>query len=296
MRTTQRISILVIVIVCAAAAIYEGYQAAQVRKQVRALQQERAALAEQIQQLQKERDDSANRLATMSGEIARSSTNNLELMKLRGELARLRATEPPNVSKPQMSASEASAAAAFDQMVRKTKESTSEFALEGLLLQMKQRLNLTPDQEAAIRDLFKGEPVPRSDKHQAALEALLTPDQQAAYKQFKQDTQSDKERLRIHQAVLDVLVNLQSNVGLNQEQQDNALTALLEYGQHKVMYDGSQNQSPDASAIIAAERDLTRLILNAMKGVLTSEQMAVFQKYEEEMLEVKTFVLPSEPK
>jgi hypothetical protein len=85
-----------------------------------------------------------------------------------------------------------------------------------------------------------------------------------------------------------------SIVGLNQEQQDKALSALLEYGQQKEMYDGRENQSPSSSEVMNAEEDLARLTLNALKGVLTDDQMAIYQKYEEQMLNAKRFVFPSE--
>jgi hypothetical protein len=83
-------------------------------------------------------------------------------------------------------------------------------------------------------------------------------------------------------------------VGLSQEQQDKAFPALLEYGQRKVTYEGKENPSHDSASYMAAEEDLARLILIALNGVLTDQQMALYQKYEEQILKVKQFQFPSE--
>jgi len=294
MSTPQKMILAVTMTVLAAASVYEGLRSAQLRGQIQTLQRQQAPLIEQIQQLQRERDDTTNRLALMAAELAQNDNKSDELLKLRGEVARSRATAVPTNPKSKMSPSEAADLAAFEQVGRKMKDATSVFAFEGMVSQMKQRLHLTPDQEASIREILKRDSMPRLNKHKPELHALLAPDQQAAYEQFEQETQRDKERLIVHQAVLDMLINLQSNVGLNQEQQDKALSALLEYGERKVMYDGSPNQSHDSSTVMAAEEDLARLTLNALKGILTDEQMSVYQNYEEQMLKVKQFRFPSE--
>jgi hypothetical protein len=220
MNKPQKALVTAAIVVLAGATIYEAYQAAQFRNQVQTLQQQQKQLADEIQQLQGERDNTTNRLAAIAGEIAKNDS-------------KLPAAPTPKPSKPQLSASEAADIAAFEQVGRKMKEANSDFAVEGILLQMKQRLNLTSEQETGIREILKRDSVPRLNKHKAELEALMTSDQQAAYGQFEQETQHDKDRLSASQAALDVLINLQANVGLSQEQQDKAFPALLEYGQQK---------------------------------------------------------------
>ncbi len=64
--------------------LFEARRAAQWRKQNQTLQQQQTALAEQIQQLTRERDDASRQLAVLD-------RNTSELLKLRGEVARLRA-------------------------------------------------------------------------------------------------------------------------------------------------------------------------------------------------------------
>ena len=57
---------------------------------MRALQQQQAPLAEQIQRLQRERDAATNRLASLTEDNIRLGRNMRELLKLRSEVSRLR--------------------------------------------------------------------------------------------------------------------------------------------------------------------------------------------------------------
>jgi RNA polymerase sigma factor (sigma-70 family) len=72
--------------------VYAVHQGSQMRKQIQALEQQRAPLAEQIQQLEQERNEVTNQLAALKEENARlkSGQNTTELMKLRGEVGMLR--------------------------------------------------------------------------------------------------------------------------------------------------------------------------------------------------------------
>ena len=90
MTTLQKTLVTATVAVLAGAGIYEARQATQLRDQVQSLQQQQAPLAEQIQTLQSERTDWTNRLASLQEDAGRSKSNNLELLRLRGEVTRLR--------------------------------------------------------------------------------------------------------------------------------------------------------------------------------------------------------------
>lgn len=70
--------------------IYEARQTVQLRERNQTLQQQQAPMAEQIHQLQSERDEAANQLAALREENDRLNRNTAELLKLRGENARLR--------------------------------------------------------------------------------------------------------------------------------------------------------------------------------------------------------------
>jgi RNA polymerase sigma factor (sigma-70 family) len=92
MTTIQKTFITAALALVAGAGIYEARQAAQWRGQYRALQQQQAPLAEQIQQLQRERDEATNRLASLfaENEQMKSGQNTKELLKLRGQVGQLR--------------------------------------------------------------------------------------------------------------------------------------------------------------------------------------------------------------
>jgi RNA polymerase sigma factor (sigma-70 family) len=92
MTTLQKTLVTTTVVILAGTGIYEARQASQLHDQVRTLQQQQTPLSGQIQQLQRERDDATNRLAEMLAENSRlrSNPNQTEILKLRGEAARLR--------------------------------------------------------------------------------------------------------------------------------------------------------------------------------------------------------------
>lgn len=93
---------------------------------------------------------------------------------------------------------------------------------------------------------------------------------------------------------MDVLSNLQPNLGLNQEQQDKAFSALVEFGAQRYMDDGTKNPSHDFS--LTAAEDMYRFAVNGLKGVLTDEQMAVYKEYEEQVLKLRRSQVSSDMK
>jgi len=102
MTTLQKTLVTATLAVVAGAGIYEARQTSMLRSQVQTVQQQQAPLAEQIQQLQGERDDVTKRLAELQAENEqlKSNQNTAELLKLRGEVARLRneANDPTDAS------------------------------------------------------------------------------------------------------------------------------------------------------------------------------------------------------
>ncbi len=90
MTTLQKTVITATLAVLAGAGIYEARQASQLREQNHTLQQLQAPMIEQSQQLQRERDEATNRLAALNDEFVKNKKDNLELLKLRGEVTRLR--------------------------------------------------------------------------------------------------------------------------------------------------------------------------------------------------------------
>jgi RNA polymerase sigma factor (sigma-70 family) len=92
MTTLQKTLVTATVAVLAGAGIYEARQASQLREQVQTLQQQQAPLADQIRVLQKGFAEATNHMADLLAENSRLKSNpeRNELLKLRGEVTRLR--------------------------------------------------------------------------------------------------------------------------------------------------------------------------------------------------------------
>ena len=90
MTTLQKTLVTATVAVLAGAGIYEARQASQLREQVQTLQQQHGPLAEQLKKLESERVEMAGQLASLRDEADRNKSNNVELLRLRGEVTRLR--------------------------------------------------------------------------------------------------------------------------------------------------------------------------------------------------------------
>ena len=92
MTTLQKTFIAAALSAAIGTGIFEAHQSAQLREQNQTLQQQQAPLAEQFAQLQHERDDVTNQLARLLADNAqlKSNSNENELLKLRGEVTRLK--------------------------------------------------------------------------------------------------------------------------------------------------------------------------------------------------------------
>jgi RNA polymerase sigma factor (sigma-70 family) len=117
--------------------IYEVRRAAHFQEQAQALQQQQHSLAIENQQLRQERDDAANRLAAVQQASIRPSGNTSELLRLRGEVARLRENARELA---QLKA--AAAATGNDSAIEATLKSWATRAA-----QLKQRLEQMPDKK-----------------------------------------------------------------------------------------------------------------------------------------------------
>lgn len=89
MTTLQKTVITATIAVLAGAGIHQARQAEQLRDQVQTLQQQ-GTLAEQIELLQRERGEASRQLAALREENDRLNQNAAELLRLRGEVGRLR--------------------------------------------------------------------------------------------------------------------------------------------------------------------------------------------------------------
>ncbi|MCI0541414.1 MAG: sigma-70 family RNA polymerase sigma factor [Verrucomicrobiales bacterium] len=93
MTTLQKTLIAAALVATVGTGIYEARQASTMRTQVQTLQQQQVLLAEQIERLTRERDNAIGQLATLRDDSKRVNGNTAELLKLRGEVSRLRSQE-----------------------------------------------------------------------------------------------------------------------------------------------------------------------------------------------------------
>ena len=93
MTTTQKAIIAAVVAGAIAAGVYQARQVSSLRDQVQALkqvQEQQAALTNQVEELRRERDRAKNELAALTGENAALKKGPNEVLKLRGEVGKLR--------------------------------------------------------------------------------------------------------------------------------------------------------------------------------------------------------------
>ena len=106
MTTLQKTLIATALAAMLSTGIYETRQASTLRGQVNTLQQQQAALNEQIQELTRERDEAMRRLAAVPDDDLLNRAT-AELLKLRGEMTQLRASTQPNGNDPTQTAAQA---------------------------------------------------------------------------------------------------------------------------------------------------------------------------------------------
>lgn len=166
------------------------------------------------------------------------------------------------------------------------KQAAAEMSLEAKLLKIKNRMQLSPEQEASLREILKQEMDPKKRGNtKAELEAVLSPEQFATLEQMRQEKTEKRSRARAWQASVGGLNSLDATFGLTDEQQDKAFAALFQIEQTR-----PQDRSR-AEAVLFFEEVMQRKI-GAMKDVLTPEQFAIYQRYEEQMFEAMKLTLP----
>ena len=93
MTAFQKTIIVMVVVAAIVVAIFQAREVANLREQVRTFRQQQgqeSVLSNQVQQLQRERDDARQRLAAFSSPSEPQKKNPNEVLKLRGEVGRLR--------------------------------------------------------------------------------------------------------------------------------------------------------------------------------------------------------------
>ncbi len=90
MTAIQKTIVTATIAVLAGAGIYEARRISQLREQNEAIQQRQSPLNEEIRQLSSELADATNRLVALQADIERLNRSGNEVLRLRGEIARLR--------------------------------------------------------------------------------------------------------------------------------------------------------------------------------------------------------------
>ena len=190
---------------------------------------------------------------------------------------------------------------AMTEMVKTMAEQQVESTLSG----MKTRLNLSPQQEQAIREIMTRQTRMGTDiaqkmlsgdlseeelmrlsqdqpNQEVQIKALLTPEQLAAYDDYQKEEQTRMARLSANAELL----QLQSQLHLTEEQQDQVFAVLAD--QALAQYDGSQKAPADALNL----RGQYDKRAEALKGVLTPEQFNRYQKFQEQQLKLIEALIP----
>ncbi|HEY1718366.1 MAG TPA: sigma-70 family RNA polymerase sigma factor [Verrucomicrobiae bacterium] len=102
MTTLQKAIITTALVATVGAGVFEAHQNSQLREQNQTLQQQQASLTEPLAQLQRERNDANNQLSSLEAEIEKlkSYSSEDELLRLRGEVARLKTAEAQSENDP----------------------------------------------------------------------------------------------------------------------------------------------------------------------------------------------------
>lgn len=285
----------------------------------------------EIERLQSQSQELA-KLRLDNDRLRKIEVDRAELERLRGlpsEVARLRAQlssaqtiprGPSNLAEPASSAPQTAAvsesadpqssAAQLGGNMQQLMKGFLEQQTMGQLSRMKTRLNLTPDQEQAIREILARQ-IERSTefsqkilagkltKQEAAqsakemgnpddqIKALLTPEQQAAYQDYKTDDNAASGRLLANAEML----QMQNVLGLSQEQQDQVFNALYNHAQRRLAEQGSTLSPRPGDPTAWMQRDLAEK-LKALEGILTPAQLQSYRQMQEAQLKLMKNLVP----
>ena len=221
------------------------------------------------------------RLRGGAGEARRAKD---EAVQLRAELAKQDAANGTNET-----------SGAMGELMK----SAIEQQMQGRLTRMKEKLHLTPEQAKAIEDIFMEQARTSASMMQKvmsgkmakedmakvreaaanpgqSIEALLTPEQQTAYKELQHEETLGSARLVANSEVL----QMQSALGLSQEQQDKMFAAI---------YDQTVAQLTDPPiAGVANTADVMQAMierkLKALEPILNADQMEKYRQLQETQL------------
>jgi hypothetical protein len=243
----------------------------------------------------------------------------LEVARLRGRLASVLREESraeaarglANAAAPAKSGT--NPPAGLNAMMEGMMEGMVDQQFQGRLARMKSVLKLTPEQEQAIREIFKRQASQATRAAQkmlaggltaedsaelqretgdptAQIKALLTPEQAASYKDYQRSENMANARLAANGEVL----QMQTLFGLSTEQQDQAFAVLYDQ-----TFELLENPAAAAAGTAGAATDsgaaLDRMVdrkVQALEGVLTPEQSAAYRRLQEQQMAFMKKLMP----
>ena len=260
-----------------------------------------------------------DQLTSAKARIQKLESDNLQLATKVQDFMKQADAAPKPASKPQKNGLAAmfggddngdtnGAGSAMRQMMK----AAIEQQMEGKVTRMKSKLNLSPDQEKAVREILSrasnqgqemAEKMLKGDAKatdvakaplntESEIRALLSPEQRTGYEQLQQEEISNNARLIANSELL----QMQQTLGLDQAQQDKVFAALCE--QSKTQLAGAQNGTiTDTSGNpMKTIDDMFQHKLDALKGVLTDDQFASYKKFQEQQLKMIRSFLPKDGK
>ena len=189
-----------------------------------------------------------------------------------------------------------------------------EMQVSGKIARMKTKLNLSPDQEQAIRELLQKQMEPGATAMQAMfsgklskmskdeiaalrksapntedqIKALLAPDQLAAYQDYKQEDAVTQARVVANAELL----QLHNALGLTQEQQDKVYTALYQQTVDQLSGKIATPTPPTADFAALMQWQLDQKA-KALEGVLSPEQLQTYRQFQAQQAKAVASMMPS---
>jgi hypothetical protein len=252
-------------------------------------------------QLKAQVESAAGRIAELDEELARAKgrdkkleTENQRLVARIEELSRLGPTEPARIPSPTPAPAVGRAADTnrIDAVMRLMGQAGVEMRVEGQLLQLKRRVALRPDQETSAREilnrLFDPDRLKERGTAQTELQALLTPEQQEAFREMQQEERKQGRGSQALSTAQSELSSMRSNLGLSQEQMDKAWPVLYESVRTQFEDELLQKSKKKDPAVTAAAltrmEEVMKTRLEGLNAVLTAEQFAIYEKYQRQYL------------
>ena len=307
----------------AAVVVTAGLGVATVQQsRVGALSRENARLQSQVTELSPLRAEVArlkNEVASSAPDVQQRKSQ-LEIAGLRGRLtmalARLRELETPPADTAQTN-SDAGTEPEEDAVAPKVNvimQAGMRMAMESQTLaklpRLKERLGLSPEQEEAVRkilqrqfdqglematNMFAGNLTQEDIMEKAKtgeitdprseIQALLTPEQKTAYKEYEQEEHASMARL----AANGELLQMQAPLGLTQDQQDEVFKAL--YHQSLDMKLNPPPTNPDGPN--STMQWMVDQKVKALEKVLSPEQLKKYREMQEQQMKMAISLMPA---